>query len=274
MLLVVSVALSCLAEACTFKAPDANKPLGCACNPRPNAYAYCKYDACNFAGCRSGFFDLDGQPSNGCEADIPQLPGNLVFALNPGSYARWYSESDNDSFRGLQGTATATVANPACQPSADQRCDFRLEAFQMSLIADTTSRPPQVVIDDVIVGTTKPLTGSNTGAGVNLTDPSAFSASFGKDGSRAPIVSATGWLSVQINTSIDGRVRISLFGNFDGYVDDLKGNLTFLAFGNTPQLFDASVPDAQARDAATDGNDASNGGLDDAAGSEAGSDDQ
>jgi hypothetical protein len=253
---IVSLALSCVAEACTFKAPNANKPLGCLCDPRPNAYAYCKFDACDFAGCRSGFFDLDQQPSNGCETDSSQIPGNLVFALNPNSHALWYSEGDIDNFEKPTGIATATVADPACRPTTSNLCDFRLEAFQMSLVASATSRPPEVVLDDAIVGTTSPFTGKSNGFGVQFMVSSSFSASFGKKGDRSPLVDAKGSLTVRISPSNDGTVALSLSGNVKGYVEDRAGTLTFSAYGKTPQLFDASVPDAQPRDARADGDSA------------------
>ena len=145
--LPLTFALACFGAGCTFKAPDANKPLGCACDPRPNAYAYCKYDACNYAGCRSGFFDLDQQPSNGCEADRSQLPGNLVFAINPGYGASWESEFERHEFNG-GGIATATVADPTCKPTATHRCDVRLEAFQLSLTARADFQPGKQKFED------------------------------------------------------------------------------------------------------------------------------
>ena len=97
------IALACLAEACTFKAPDANKPLGCACDARPNAFAYCKFDACNYAGCQPGFFDLDGDPTNGCETAHSALPGNLVFAMEQGDRASWDAEFDRYDFESTDG---------------------------------------------------------------------------------------------------------------------------------------------------------------------------
>ena len=39
-----------LLSGCSFKAPDANKPLGCACDRRPHAFAHCTFDRCEFAG--------------------------------------------------------------------------------------------------------------------------------------------------------------------------------------------------------------------------------
>jgi len=250
--LAVTFALSCFAAGCTFKAPDANKPLGCACDPRPNAYAYCKYDACNYAGCRSGFFDLDQQPANGCEADRSQLPGNLVFDIGAGYYASWEPEFDRYSFAGKEGVATATVVDPMCKPTATHRCDLRLEALQMSLVATPNGAQGDKSFADAIISTTTPLAASESGNGGDFIDP-PLSVSFGENGDRAPLLDSTGRIHVIIYPSTDGTVRLGISATFQGYVDDRKGILYFTASGKTPQLFDASAPDARARDASTDG---------------------
>jgi len=261
--LAVTFALSCLAQGCTFKAPNANKPLGCACDTRPNAYAYCKYDACNYAGCRSGFFDLDQQPSNGCEADRSQLPGNLVFTIFPSYSASWEPEYERYDFAAKEGIATATVADPTCKPTASHRCDFRLEALQLSLVATAASQHGEQKFEDAVFATTAPLTTSVSGNGGDFVDP-PLSVSFGEDGDRAPLLDSTGSIHVIVYPGTDGTVRLGLSGTFQGYVDDRKGLLFFSASGKTAQLFDASVPDARARDASSDGDAASDDAMVDA----------
>jgi hypothetical protein len=245
------IALACLAEACTFKAPDANKPLGCACDARPNAFAYCKFDACNYAGCHPGFFDLDGDPSNGCETDHSALPGNLVFEIEPRDRASWDSEFDRYDFDSADSYATATVADPTCKATATHSCSVRLEALQVSFTLAVMPINPQVKIDNVIVATTGPIDTIVTGNGATLPARNIF-ASFSADGDRAPLLDAEGSLGFYVYPSPDGTVRLIASGSLRGYVGDRQGILDLTIHGKTPQLFDASAPDAGALDAGTE----------------------
>jgi hypothetical protein len=240
-----------MAEACTFKAPNAGKPLGCACDPRPNSFAYCKFDACDFAGCRAGFFDLDGQASNGCEADRSMLPGNLVFEIEPRQHSFWNSELDTYQFDVKEGIATATAADPMCQPNAFLDCSVRLEAFQVSFDAAMSLATQAEKFEDAVVMTTVPFGESESSNGIDL-PPSIFSASFGKDGDRAPLLDIAGMISVLIFPSSDGTVRLSLHGTLKGYLSDRKGVFNLSIRGKTPKLFDASPPDARPKDSSTD----------------------
>lgn len=253
---MASVAFSCLAGGCTFKAPDANKPLGCFCDPRPNAYASCKYDACNYAGCRFGFFDLDGDPANGCEATRSQLPGNLVVPIGHRSHAlTWFSESI-DYFDITEGILTVTVSDPTCTPTRTHACDVRLEAMQLvasrNYIDSTDPQGPT----EAILATSASFSGSQLQNGAFFADMTAFTASFAIEGDRLPLTSGTGHMTLLAYPATDGTVAVSLNGDLDGYVADQKGELQFNTFGKTPQLFDASAPDARSRDAQVDGGDA------------------
>jgi hypothetical protein len=248
---LIVLALSCASSACTFKAPDANKPLGCACDPRPNAFAYCKYDACNYAGCHPGFFDLDGDPTNGCETERSRLPGNLVFAMERDDRGYWDAEFDRYDFESTDGFATATVADPTCKPTAIHSCNVRLEAFQVSFTTAVMTASAQVKINDVIVSTTGPVDLVVTGNGANVLASDIF-ASFSADGDRTPLLEAKGSLNVYIAPYFDGTVRLIAFGSFQGYVADRLGDLDFTVHGQTRQLFDASAPDTHASDAANE----------------------
>ena len=149
---------------------------------------------------------------------------------------------------------TATVTDPMCKPSTTQSCKFRLEGFQISLEASTAlaSRSRNVTFEDAVLGSTGPFAGSETGNGSDIRDASLFAASFGKNGDRAPLLEAKGFTHVLIFPQLDGTVRLSLDGTYQGYVDGRKGTLRFFASGKTPQLFDASAPDAKS-DAPNDG---------------------
>jgi hypothetical protein len=248
------VLLASMATACTFKTPDANKPLGCLCNARPNAYAYCQYDACNYAGCKAGYFDLDQQPGNGCETARSQLPGNMVFSIFPGFYLDFTSELTEYAFLSGPGIATVTASDPACKATATQRCAFRLEAFQVPFAATTSQasqRSSDLLLSDLLLGTTRPLDLTESGNGAAIVDPSAFSASFGTNGDRAPLLDAKGSLNIFVSPTPAGTARINIEGYFRGYVSDRVGTLSISLSGNTPQLFDASFPD-EAGDAATE----------------------
>jgi hypothetical protein len=246
------------AAGCTFKAPDANKPLGCACDARPNAYAYCKYDACSFAGCQKGFFDLDGQPSNGCEASNSDLPGNLVVSLTNVAVT-WFSEYSIVSFKGGGGIATASVSEPSCSPTLRNPCDVRLEAFQMWGLRNPSSDSD---LTEALVAMSTPLAGTRTTIAVDFPQISGLSTSFAHAGARVPMLESTGEVILLVYPTVNGTVRLGVSGTFDGYVDNGKGTLQFSGYGFTPRLFDASVPDANQRDAAPDA-DASEDGMGD-----------
>jgi hypothetical protein len=248
---LIVLALPASIGACTFKAPDANKPLGCACDARPNAFAYCKFDACNYAGCQPGFFDLDRDPANGCETEKSRLPGNLVFQMEHFDRASWDAEFDRYDFESTDAFATATVADPTCKPTATHSCNVRLEAFQVSYTTAVMPLNPQVKINNVIVTTTGPIDATVTGNGADLSASDLF-VSFSADGQRAPLLDAKGALGLYVYPFTDGTVRLIVSGTLGGYVADRQGLLDLNAHGKTPQLFDASAPDARASDADTE----------------------
>ena len=58
-------------DAMHFVAVDASSDAAptCSCDPRPHSTATCGSGGCEYA-CLPDFFDCDGQPGNGCEADL------------------------------------------------------------------------------------------------------------------------------------------------------------------------------------------------------------
>ena len=120
------------------------------------------------------------------------------------------SSGTNSTVR--EGIATATVVDPMCKPTATHRCDLRLEALQLSLIATPGAATGEQKFADAIIATTTPLDVSVSGNGGDFIDP-PLSVSFGENGDRAPLLDSKGSIHVIIYPSTDGTVRLGLSGH-------------------------------------------------------------
>jgi hypothetical protein len=237
--------LLCIVSGCSFTAPDPTRPLGCACDDPPHAFAYCAYDRCKFAGCQVGQFDLDHDQQNGCETEGTRLPGNLLFADWPGAVVVLTTDLDTHLADIVGGLATVT-ADPSCKTSLDQRCPIRLEALQLQL---STVYVGNVAYADGLVATTEGLAGADEGAGVSLDDVSAVSISFASAGRRVPMDPARAvGVVFRLSTLADPRgdtvtlqVETVLVGNVDGQRVMLQINNALGFARRPPAASDAST---------------------------------
>lgn len=115
---------------------------GCTCT-LPNATTSCSQGVCTIVACNAGYGDCDGDPSNGCEANLGADPNNcgqcgLVCAGNNGGavcisggcvitcdagFGNCDGALPTDARRSL--LPTPTNAGPAGTPAARTTCRFR-----------------------------------------------------------------------------------------------------------------------------------------------------
>ena len=112
----------------------------------------------------TGFFDLDGDPANGCETDTLNLPGNLRLFVQSG-IVRFLQDDESFFALGKSGVAAITLADPTCVPTPEATCAARLELFQLAFRQLATARG---TFSDGYLRTTSPLAWNNDGRGDSL----------------------------------------------------------------------------------------------------------
>ena len=101
----------------------------------------------------------DGDPTNGCETDTLNCPGNLRLFVQTG-VVRFLQGDESFFALGKSGVAAVTLADPTCMPTPEATCPARLELFQLAFSQLATARG---TFSDGYLRTTLPLAWDNDG---------------------------------------------------------------------------------------------------------------
>jgi hypothetical protein len=226
---LASATLSAM-TACSFQTPNFDQPLGCACDVPDHAYVYCDFARCRLA-CALGFLDWNQNPYDGCEVDRAGTPGNFKASNLTGSSTWLLGVS---GYLPISASNVAmTIADPACEGSKLDPCEFRVEAMQLefstaSLRFEESSFGPS----DAIIETIVPVPVIDIGFGASI-DAAYLAAGTRMGDTFTPLTDLSGGISL-IRGSVTGQpLSISLSGS-------VVGN-----FGNNGGLlveFNASTP--------------------------------
>ncbi|MBL8601077.1 MAG: hypothetical protein JNK72_04050 [Myxococcales bacterium] len=104
---------------------------GNVCRPGPNATASCAAGRCQYA-CAQGFADCDGNPENGCEADLSrpetcgacnvQCTGSAALCVREGASARCASSCGGETPTACGASCVDLRRDPNHCGQCDQRC--------------------------------------------------------------------------------------------------------------------------------------------------------